>query len=582
LLFHAQLVPLYTPGSSSPEPEENYPGVANGAGGRGDATATARCARYESLSGAPFYDPHETGSFPPRPPQSWTDVPSMAVMPEPRDVGDAPQGGAVFGWVPASSTENGHYVRPMTAELPVRTETSTLLELFDNPELETKTPAEWLTKSDSDAAGAPGVGAVSRYYTQQGQFAWEPCFATGYNAEDGTYTVEWKRTPGVAKRVKRLNLIFDAESAPHFRTRLATAMALREQFEAELRYHTLVENMPFTNPDILDENFRQRIMYLSGWTLSHKLPEVVEDYIESARDDYRRSVKRAILDLSLRDPEEAKRIKEEAAVKPLAPPLPVPEQGCVDPRAGGEGKLVVSHGGDKEGAPNVVEYNGEDFFILQDEIGAVLPGADKGFLKAQQQFYRELDVRGLVLVDVDERGMSLVLPQPMPLKTFDDFQRKHLAEAADMLKTELVVKVVNICQDLESETLLAAESAPDKMSKESELARRTMLPRFVKQLVLTIADQVRTVVVNSVESFAGFWVKYEGGDALMDPAEHCLPLIEVKLVVRDGDAAFEPPLEQVCDVMLAIFDDIVTSVQEIEDIRSKMSGIGGAVQAGSS
>ena len=41
----------------------------------------------------------------------------------------------------------------------------------------------------------------------------------------------------------------------------------------------LVENMPFNNPDILDEDFRQRIMYLSGWNLSHRLPDVVDDYM---------------------------------------------------------------------------------------------------------------------------------------------------------------------------------------------------------------------------------------------------------------------------------------------------------------
>ena len=557
--------------SSSPEPEENYSGMANGVGG--DASA-----RYASLTGAPFYDPHETGSFPPRPPQSWTDVPTMAVMPEPRGDGEAPGDGAVFGWVPSSLHETGHYVRPKTAELPVRTDTSMMLELFDNPELETRSPEQWLTRGPGDSPDAPGVGAVSRYYTQMGQFAWEACFVTGHDASDGTFTIEWKKTPGVAKRVKRLNLIFDTESAPQFRTRLASAMAMREQFESELRYHMLVENMPFLNPDILDEDFKQRIMYLSGWNLSHKLPYVVDEYMESARDDYRRSVKRAILDLSLRDPEEAKRIKEEAAVEALAQPIQVPTQGCVDPRAGGEGKLVVSHGDHR--APTMVAYSGEDFFVLQDEIGAVLPGADKGFLKAQQQFYRELDVRGLLLVNVDARSMAAELTQPMPLQSFDDFQRTHLRDAADMLRTELVVKVVNICQDLESEGVLEAESTTDKIAKQSELARRTMLPRFVKQLVLTIADQVRTVVLNSVESFAGFWTSFEGGDARAAmqgvTSAHCLPLIEVKLVVRNGDAAFEPPLEEVCAVMLAIFDDIVTSVQGIEDVGSKMasSGIG--------
>lgn len=182
----------------------------------------------------------------------------------------------------------------------MRTETSLLLELFDNPELELKTPEQWLTKGPTDAAevgqskcclprhppqftpsfcvessvpslvfrvscvsccvghtghdltltltrragsfwpsvSAPGVMARSRYYTQFGQFAWEPCYVTGYNAEDGTYSIVWKHTLGgaeadhtVSKSVKRLNLIFDSEDSAQFRTRLATAMAMREQTE---------------------------------------------------------------------------------------------------------------------------------------------------------------------------------------------------------------------------------------------------------------------------------------------------------------------------------------------------------------
>jgi hypothetical protein len=43
--------------------------------------------------------------------------------------------------------------------------------------------------------------------------------------------------------------------------------------------------------------------------------------MDSVRDDYRLSVKRAILDLSLRDPEEAVRIKAEAAGVVTRPPL---------------------------------------------------------------------------------------------------------------------------------------------------------------------------------------------------------------------------------------------------------------------
>jgi hypothetical protein len=103
------------------------------------------------------------------------------------------------------------------------------------------------------------------------------------------------------------------------------------------------------------------------------------------------------------------------------------------------------------------------------------------------------------------------------------------------------------------------------------------------------------VVLNSVDAFAGFWSKYEvgwcrlkpvgtrvesawfkqlkpkcdkvlsslafnfnlrrynqGGDAAIQGlVDQCLPMIEIKLVVQDGDATYDPPLDQVRDVMLA-------------------------------
>jgi hypothetical protein len=52
----------------------------------------------------------------------------------------------------------------------------------------------------------------------------------------------------------------------------------------------------------------------------------------------------------------------------------------------------------------------------------------------------------------------------LPTSAFK-FNLRRYGEASDMLRTELVVKVVNICQELESEALLAAESAPDKASR---------------------------------------------------------------------------------------------------------------------
>ena len=67
-----------------------------------------------------------------------------------RAPGESPLPGTAFDWVPTTTYEAKHFVRPSTAELPVRAPESTPLDLFDDPELETKSPSEWL-HSTTDA-----------------------------------------------------------------------------------------------------------------------------------------------------------------------------------------------------------------------------------------------------------------------------------------------------------------------------------------------------------------------------------------------------------------------------------------------
>lgn len=89
-----------------------------------------------------------------------------------------------FGWVPEvhsaeggqmDSRADGHeaYVRPRTAQIRSKTATSLDLELFDSPEMEQVDIPQQL--HDAIAAGAPGIEAVSRFYSTDGSFTWAPC-----------------------------------------------------------------------------------------------------------------------------------------------------------------------------------------------------------------------------------------------------------------------------------------------------------------------------------------------------------------------------------------------------------------------
>ena len=80
------------------------------------------------------------------------------------------------------------------------------------------------------------------------------------------------------------------------------------------------------------------------------------------------------------------------------------------------------------------------------------------------------------------------------------------------------------------------------------------MPRFAQRLTLVVQDGLRTAVERGARDAREFWTRgFGGGDAAAEGDAHARhrPMFSVRLVVRDGAAAFEPPLESVRDVSLA-------------------------------
>jgi hypothetical protein len=57
--------------------------------------------------------------------------------------------------------------------------------------------------------------------------------------------------------------------------------------EAVWRYHLYVGKQPFANADILDHDFKQRIVFLAGWRHARSMPGVVSAYMATVKEDYR-------------------------------------------------------------------------------------------------------------------------------------------------------------------------------------------------------------------------------------------------------------------------------------------------------
>ena len=499
-----------------------------------------------------------------------------------RAPGDAPAPGAAFDWVPTAEYEARHFVRPSTAEIPVRAPESTPLELFDDPELELKTPEQWLA---TRTPGGDRCGAVSRYFTGHGQFTWEPCWVTGYDESSDTYAIEWRVSPGVTKRVRRLNLIFDAEDPDAFRTRLNAARLLRDRHERTLRYTRAADEIfEYSNDDLCDvPSFRAKISNACDGCRRNPVktstapPGACDRFWAENLRVYRLAHKRSYLDLALRDDNKRARLAG-IGVEPLdSDNERTNARGC----AAFPGRHPDAHA------------------IVQEEIAALLPDADADFLDAHQRYYANCDVRFETLLDVEpEPGLP---EDPVTLDDFEKKQRTQLDRVSERMRGECVIVAVDILRELERTKRSQAEAAArERLERRlakltpversmwmdangedvesnireeasSELARATMMPRFLKSLTICAKDQVRTVVQNSVASYLRFWSQFEGGDAAVaGDVLHHLPFMKVTLTIKDGEVAYDPPLEKVKDVALNLFDDMVESVRDIPQIRAML------------
>ena len=614
---------LSPPSSPESSPEENDMGVANSTRRRAsDASASGRSAgRERGRAGGgktdpedrmndddevedatfvrePRYDP-DAGVFPPRAKRDWTESATLSAMPEWgtglgfRAEGEPPLPGSAFGWVPpAGSAEASHYVRPTAAELPSQpsgaggaaSSGAAPLELFDDPELETRAPKEWLARKGDEG----GVGARSRYFTKHGQFAWKPCLVTSYDEASRTYEIEWRDTPGIKKRVRRLNLVFDAENSDAFRTRLAAATTLREYHEQIKRYRALVERVVFENDvdGVLTEDRLARVYDKVGSRPApERMPQCTRTFLEDAKDDFRRATKRSILDLSLDDPEKANVIARETGVVPLRRRPKAPRVAVAD-RFDGRSPTT----GEDVGVPSALS--------AANAIGNLetrLPDADPGFLEALHKFYASYDARderltllaASAVVDVEDGvpvalfpGAPLPPARPMSLQAFERFHRQYMQETASRVRANLTQRACDLCVALEEKVRDVALGVEDPAVRAAHLARLAKMPRFAQRLTLVVQDGLRTAVERGARDAREFWTRgFGGGDAAAEGDAHARhrPMFSVRLVVRDGAAAFEPPLESVRDVSLAIFDDAIDMFKGFQCVREKVMQQRGAL-----
>eukprot|EP00958_Prasinococcus_capsulatus_P016076 scaffold1766_cov401-Prasinococcus_capsulatus_cf.AAC.33 len=396
------------------------------------------------------------------------------------------------------------------------------LELFDDPEAETITPNDLLAR---EAGGTQdGVKAFSRHYSSTGHCQWAPCTLLSYDARNDLYLIQWKGN-GTQKRVKRLNLVFECESQASFCSRVIAAHRRRAQAETAQHYHSFVMEQPFLNPMTLGSSFERRLKALVGESLCERLPAPLTILLTEIREDYILAVKGAIVrhELTLL----GQRRRYEAVKVELPQPtyvFPVPQRGC---------------------AP--CDYGSTSFQATFKLVSRTLCMATPAGLRGLQRYYGDLDISEMRLVDVSLEGLAL----PTSLQEFTMVQQHHVRDAVEYLRFEWTTKVADIIEDLD-------------MRNDCE-RRNSGARRFLKMISLSMSDQIRTLVLQSIYDYVAFWKAFRGSNGAGTA------LFEVFLEAIDASFQYNPPLAKIEDSLLVLFDRIISSVEAIENIHTKVA-----------
>ncbi|CAM6109105.1 unnamed protein product [Calypogeia fissa] len=521
------------------------------------------------------FDPRDFGSFPPKPPgmllfrevkRKRLDNCTLDSLEE-EEVMQRENVGQPERENPPRVTAPPESVRP-ARHLP--------LKYFDNPSLELRHPEAAL--NEALARGERGLRARSKAYwinwNEAGfwepRFTWKPCLVYDYDPPADLYSVTWLAPNGEetrrGKRVSRLNLIFDGENDASFILRRLHAVELRGTVEAELRYSFLIDELPFYNPETLNEPMMKRIMFVAGGRMCFLYPKTVEECMKECRHDYHRSTNYSIIKHEFLTNEEVRERLTALKIFPVGnEPAPVPIRGCLP----------------------IQFAEQSDFQITRNVILKTICLAEVAFNSALQHYY--------VYLSIDTKHTLVcpelyTLPKPWKLRAFRRIQIAYVEETAAYLKYDWPSRVVGLIEDLAPVMSMLNEAAKEKLQK------------FVARLSFTMSEQLQALVIASVEEFKTYLEFCRTRKAVPDHAARASlrrqsiygglgksmrdtifqnfeketpkdPLFRLFLIVEGDHLIFKPSIDLVHKTIVELLDDMVTSLQGTEGLQSRLRSL---------
>eukprot|EP00002_Diphylleia_rotans_P015940 TRINITY_DN308_c0_g1_i6.p1 TRINITY_DN308_c0_g1~~TRINITY_DN308_c0_g1_i6.p1 ORF type:complete len:4231 (+),score=876.63 TRINITY_DN308_c0_g1_i6:183-12875(+) len=397
------------------------------------------------------------------------------------------------------------------------------LEFFDVSDETEKTPQEWV-----EYVQKGNLGARTKFLRGT-RWVWKKCKVISYDESDFSFQVEWCDT-GKRKTVTRLNLLFDTESEQEFENRARRANERRKVAEAELRLQMYLDDNPADMITPMSDEAMGRIVSRCGYVI----PPYNQDEIRTL---YLNSMKRAIYYYNYMNPFE--RQKTEPLRLPIPPsPNPAPELGVVDvPRY--PYRQIMQLAQDRQ-------FRSEG--LLVDIMLQVS--------KIWEQYHNNR------LIDDVLNGLFL----PCELSALFDHQANHMDDIQLLLLQEWLNSVEsNVFLRLELPTDHHQRRIPDQAPTTSYALPDDKLRKFLRLISLIMSDQLRKLVVDSLQSFVALieryrWTSEEAVDSTRTP------LLVIRLIVKDDEFVFEPSFEQLKATIFQIYDNVITNCERFPRI----------------
>jgi len=137
-----------------------------------------------------------------------------------------------------------------------------LLENYDE-EIETPEQMRELLEQYKEEDGT--IKAKTQWFDPEGKQFWKDCIFTDYNEKDNNFTIKVQKLDGemITKKVTRFNLLFDKEHKERLDLRVKLAQKWKFQANKYLAFFHFVSANEVKNiPNLLDDNYKKRIMFL--------------------------------------------------------------------------------------------------------------------------------------------------------------------------------------------------------------------------------------------------------------------------------------------------------------------------------